>query len=118
MKYYVKRDDNGKVTGYQIAPGNGFEEALDDDHPDLLAYINGPLVPRSVTPLQARKALRQAGLYDTVMAWISQQSDEVQETWEYALEIRRDNPIIAAAADDLELTDEQVDALFIAAAEF
>jgi hypothetical protein len=115
---YVKRDDSGKVMGYQSAPGNGFDEALDDEHPDLLAYINGPFVPQSVTPLQARKALRQAGLYDAVMAWISQQSDEVQETWEYALEIRRDNPIIAAAAAELELTEQQVDDLFIAAAQY
>lgn len=113
---YVKRDDNGRVTGYQSHPGNGFDEALADDHPDLLAYIAGPIVPQSVTPLQARKALRQANLYDTVMAWIGQQSDEVQETWEYALEIRRDNPIIADVAAALELTEQQVDDLFILAA--
>lgn len=74
-------------------------------------------VPTSVTPLQARKALRAAGMLDVVNAWIAQQPEEVQEVWEYALTIERDNPTILAAAEALELTIEQLDALFVAAAQ-
>lgn len=75
-----------------------------------------PEVPRAVTPLQMRKALRQSGLAAAVGAYLTTTSDEVNEEWEYALEIQRDNALIAAAATALNKTDSEVDALFILAA--
>ena len=74
-------------------------------------------VPRSVTPLQARKALRAAGMLDTVNEWMAQQAEEVREIWEYALTIERDNPTLADAATAMGLTEEQMDALFVAASQ-
>ena len=74
-------------------------------------------VPESVTPLQARKALRKAGLLNTVNAFITTQSDEVQEAWEYCIAVYRNDPLISALQTELNLTDEQLDDLVRSAAE-
>jgi hypothetical protein len=76
-----------------------------------------PAVPQSVTPLQARKALIAAGILGTVETWIQDQSEDVRVAWEYASIVERDDPVIAAAATALDMTDAEVDALFIAAAQ-
>ena len=73
-------------------------------------------VPASITPLQARRALRAADLLDAVNGWIATQPDDAQEAWEYCIEVRRDSPLIAGAQEGLGLTDEQVDDLFRAGA--
>lgn len=72
-------------------------------------------VPQTVTPRQARLALLAAGLLDQADAAVAAADRATQIAWEFATEIRRDNPIIAAMAAHLSLTSEQVDALFIAA---
>jgi hypothetical protein len=78
-------------------------------------------VPETVTARQARLALLRAGLLDSVDAALAalpdpQERRAAQIEWEYATEIRRDSPLIAALAPLLGLTDEQVDDLFRAAA--
>lgn len=75
-----------------------------------------PAVPQRITPLQARKALRAAGLMAAVQAFIATQPDEVQDEWEYAITIERSNTTLTNAATALGLTEAQVDALFIAGA--
>lgn len=69
-------------------------------------------VPAHITPLQARKALREAGYKAAVDQYVAGLSEAEQEEWEYATAIYRDNPIIAAGATALGLTDDQVDDLF------
>lgn len=69
-------------------------------------------VPYSITPLQARRALRAAGLKAQVDAYIAALSAEDQEAWEFAITIHRDNAIIAGGAQLLGLTASQVDDLF------
>ena len=76
-----------------------------------------PAVPQTITPLQARRALRAAGLLHAVSTWIAAQPDHVQEAWEYCVEVRRDNALIAGAQAALGLTEAQIDALFRSAAE-
>jgi len=71
----------------------------------------------SVSPLQIRRALRQAGLFEAVSAFVSSADDDVQDAWEYATQIDRDNPLIVAAAQALSVTDAQVDDLFRKASE-
>jgi len=73
-------------------------------------------VPAAITPLQARRALRAADLLDAVNAWIATQPDDAQEAWEYYVEVRRDDALIAGAQKGLGLTPEQVDDLFRAGA--
>ncbi len=76
------------------------------------------VVPRSVTPLQMRKALRATGLKATVDAALSSSPEAVREEWEYATEILRDNATLAALAAALGKSDADLDALFQVAATF
>ena len=69
-----------------------------------------------ITPLQTRRALRAAGLLDTVEGWLSGQDVTVKEAWEYAIVFERLDPIVMAAATALGLTDAQIDDLFTVAA--
>jgi hypothetical protein len=72
--------------------------------------------PLTVTPLQARRALRAAGLLPTVNAWVAAQADEdIKDAWEYASIIERNGPLTTGAALALGLTDAQLDGLFLAA---
>ena len=70
----------------------------------------------SVSPLQIRRALRQAGLFDAVVAFVDSASDDVRDAWEYAVRIDRTDPLIAAAGQALGVTDAEVDDLFRLAA--
>lgn len=97
------RDDLVQPTQQQI-------EAVDTD----LIY-SGPV---SVTPRQARLALLGAGLLDQVEAAVVQAGGTTQITWEYATEIRRDDPLIESIGNALGLNEAQKDALFAAAATF
>lgn len=74
------------------------------------------IIPPSVTPLQMRKALRLSGLYESVQSYLATQDAEVNEEWEYATQIDRDNVLIATAAVLLGKTAEEVDDLFRLAA--
>jgi len=73
-------------------------------------------VPAEVPQWQARRALHAAGLLTAVEAAVAASSEDVKITWEYAPNIRRDSPMIAALAPVLGLTDAQLDDLFRAAA--
>jgi hypothetical protein len=61
----------------------------------------------------------QQGLLQQVEDMIAQSTDDVRITWEYALEFRRDDPLLAQLAANLTppLTSEQIDQFFIAAAQ-
>jgi len=72
-------------------------------------------VPVSVSPRQARIALNAAGLRQAVEDWVATQDQNIKDSWEFSLEIRRDDPLILAAAAALSLTEQQLDSLFIAA---
>lgn len=73
-------------------------------------------VPQSVTPRQVRLLLLKQGLLDQVEAMIAQQDQATKITWEFASEFRRDNPLLLALAQNLGLTQGQIDEFFIAAA--
>jgi uncharacterized protein YidB (DUF937 family) len=89
--------------------------------PDLIAELNQPEavaagVPAGVSPLQARRALIQAGLRQTVEDWIAMQPLDARDAWDYATQIRRDDSVLAAAAAALGLSDAEIDDLFTLAA--
>lgn len=75
------------------------------------------VVPETVTPRQVRLLLLGQGLLDQVEAMIATRDRASQITWEFALEFRRDDPLLAALATDLNLSPEQVDQFFIAASQ-
>jgi hypothetical protein len=74
------------------------------------------LVPSSVSPLQARRALRQQGLLDKVTAAVAAATPDLQDAWSYAGEIRRDSAALKQVATQLGLTSSAIDDLFRLAA--
>jgi len=72
-------------------------------------------VPNKVSMRQARLALHNAGLLSAADAFVQSLGGAAQIEWEYAQEIRRDHALVAALQAELQLTDEQIDQLFIAA---
>lgn len=76
-----------------------------------------PPVPYSVTPRQVRLLLLAQGLLASVEAMIAAQDEATRITWEYALEFRRDDPLLNQLAVNLGLTEDQIDQFFIAAAQ-
>jgi hypothetical protein len=78
-----------------------------------------PTVPDAVSMRQARLVLFGAGKLADVDAALagmpSPDKEAAQIEWEYATEVRRDSPLIAALAPALNMTEAQIDALFIEA---
>lgn len=119
-------------SGSIIAVIDGVEMIVPDDmgnrHRQMIAewealgntiapYVEPPEpVPQVVSMFQARAALINAGLYDTVDAAMQQAGGVNLIAWEYATEVRRDSPLVQAMAAELGLTNEQVDNLFRQAA--
>lgn len=69
-----------------------------------------------VTPRQARLALLDAGLLDTVEAAVSESDQAAKIAWEFATEIKRLDPLVVGLCASLGMDDESVDGLFAAAA--
>jgi hypothetical protein len=75
-------------------------------------------IPSQITLRQFRMALRRVGLFAQVEALktaeflTQQQRDDVFEFMEYSNFIERSHPLIAAFAPILNVTQEQVDAVF------
>jgi hypothetical protein len=78
---------------------------------------NAPVVPKSITPRQCRLVLMSQNLLATVEETIAGMDEPTRITWEYALEFRRDDPLLNALGQNLGLTDQQIDEFFIAAAQ-
>ncbi len=70
----------------------------------------------TVTRFQARAALHQAGLLDTVEAAVAGGDTITKLAWADALNFERNSPTIAALASAISLTPEQIDDLFRTAA--
>lgn len=77
-----------------------------------------PAVAESVTPWQAREALRLAGILAQVNAHIDGLGDDhaAYVAWHYAERIRRNSPFVETLAPTFGLSEAQLDALFVQAA--
>lgn len=76
--------------------------------------------PETITMRQARLALLGAGKLTTVDAAIAAmpgiEGEAARIEWEYAQEVRRDSPLIAALGPAIGLTESEIDGLFAAGA--
>ena len=109
--------------GHRARWSNGWAfEAIPQPAPEPEPPPPPPVViPQSVTMRQARLALLRAGLLDDVDAAIAAIPDPVQRKaaeieWEYAQTVDRNSPFTQQMAAGLNLTAEQLDALFTQAA--
>lgn len=84
--------------------------------PEAPEPVNG--VPQSVTRFQALAALHLAGHLPAVQATMTAPETPVlaKMAWDNALSFERTSPTVAAMAAALGMTDEDLDALFTAAA--
>jgi len=127
MNNALRKTAISKVTGLQVGFTDEFvvmengewralsaaENTAVDAEYDLL--YKDSLVPKVITPRQARLALLQATLLDEVELLLSNDK-AMQIWWEYSLEIERNHTHIEAMATALGLTAVQLDDLFILAA--
>lgn len=104
----------GEATGLKLiaADEHGAPVLVDTPTPDQV-------VPESVTMMQARLALLNAGRLNEAEAFINDMGGADGEAariqWQYATEVLRDWPLVAILAQQLGMTDEQLDHLFVAA---
>ena len=69
--------------------------------------------PKVVTMRQARLALLQSGLLQTVQDAITTGTDEAMKIeWEYATEVRRDWASLVTLTESLGMTSTELDSLF------
>ena len=93
---------------------NGYDVyVLGDVVPPLPQSDN--TVPQRVTPRQIRLALNNAGLRETVENSVANSDQNTKDWWEYALDIERNNPLIISMAATLNITEQQLDNLFVSA---
>ena len=107
--------DNG--TCFQITD-QIYTDWVDSGGVTIPADIPLVVIPQSVTRFQARAALHLAGLLQSVDAMMSDPSADMlaKLAWQDAQEFKRTSPTVLAMAKALNLTDKQVDDLFVQAA--
>lgn len=98
----------GQASGQEIAPNAEGRPVLSTPPPVTATA--------SVSPWQIRKAINSVGLRADVESAIKLADIEMQDAWQYALEFRRDNPLVANLSRLLDKSDAEIDALFELAA--
>lgn len=72
-------------------------------------------VPQSVSPRQIRQALTRAGLRASVEAAVAAGDQDTKDWYEFATFFERSNPVVAALGAALNVSDAQLDDLWILA---
>ncbi len=73
-------------------------------------------VPQRVEMAQARLALHESGYLSVVETAMAAMPKDAQIEWEFRTSVNRQSPLVAAMASLLQLTDAQMDELFVLAA--
>lgn len=71
-----------------------------------------PVIPSTVSMRQARLALLQSNLLETVNTAINQGGEADKITWEYATEVNRSDALVSNMAIALNLSESDLDNLF------
>lgn len=117
--FETERDDIRQPDWVICQPkedGSYFDYYNTDGTPNL-NYVPVKLieeVPQSITMRQARLYLLSLNLLDEVEVIVAQ-NRAWQIEWEYANEVLRTNQLIVAMQSSLNLTDEQLDSMFLEA---
>lgn len=128
------KNDLGIITSCRAYSGGQMDELISDlgeyysQYSSLIqsaiSNYNPPpsppvQVPYTVTPFQAKAAMLQAGIYQSVLDIIDNPSTSelTKLAWNNVTEFTRDSPLLNGIAATLGLTQEQVDELFITASQ-
>ena len=109
---------------FPLANGNAdyeeYKRWLELGNTPQAADVPAPQKITKVTMRQARLALLGAGKLPAVNAAIAAmpgaQGEAARIEWEYSQEVQRDRGLVSALSSQLGMTEEQLDALFTAAA--
>ena len=114
---WVAIEDNSTIERFNFTRAD-FPDAQPPALPEYVPVVVA--VPEVVTMRQARLALLGAGLLAQVNTAVANmpgaEGDAARIEWEYAQEVRRDSPLVAALSVALGLTDETLDNLYKVAA--
>ena len=116
MSYAIRND----LQGWRAI--DSADDVLEDEYYSDDPVDIGPAVtvPNSVTMRQARLALHAAGLLAGVEAALDALPEPPRTSarieWDYSSEVYRNKPFVVMLGQALDLTDEQIDDLFITAA--
>lgn len=90
--------------------------------PPLVTVSEQSEVPASVPMRNARLALSATGLLSTVQNYITnmtgQEGEEARIDWQFALNVRRDSPLVKEMTQALGKSEGEIDALFIKALDY
>jgi hypothetical protein len=119
--------DDGFAQMYTTSPnhiGECFEYSESHEDDTIVArigdsYINGKfitppivsIVPQSITRIQAMKAMKNIGIWETFKNVLASNQD-AQDEWDLATELRRDNEFVQMLIPALNLSNKQFDELF------
>ncbi|MBB4407105.1 hypothetical protein [Agrobacterium radiobacter] len=119
MGYYVQRVETGAIVGLYASFQEGFaEEFLEDDNPEVIAFLNPPEVLLPITKRQLRLTLVRNGIaLSTVEAAIASMpeglpKEEAKIEWDDASTFNRNHPTLLLIASALGMTEAQVDAMW------
>jgi hypothetical protein len=93
---------NSQVTSYTFSRVNGV----------VTQVLTLTAVPRSVSPRQIRLAMNTLGIRTICDNWVQAQSQDVQDSWDYATEIIENNPLILACMEGVGKTQADLTSLF------
>lgn len=107
---------NIEVTEEQwlIAINNGHNKVNQDGSTEYVALLVEIVIPTSITMRQCRLELLSQGVLDQVNTLLEGNAEALIE-WEYATTIERSNMLVTTIQNALNLTDEQVDEMFLSA---
>lgn len=113
----IDAPDMIEIDGLLDIAGHSYDPATGVFTPPAPPVVN--TVPQKVTAFQAKAALLHADLLDAVEAMMADPATPriVKLAWVETLHFERTSPTVAAMASSLNLTDAEVDALFVYAAE-
>lgn len=118
VRGYADGEEPGLPEGFVVMSNDELAAWIDEEKAMGWEPVRPDPIPASVTPWQMRRALNQLGLRAAVEAAVASADQDTKDGWDYALEIRRDNPLIAGMGAALGMTEAQLDDLFRLAATF
>lgn len=115
---WIQSEEAPQITGTQVAQWQNGWAVLDEYPQPPPAPV---IIPAVVTMAQARKALILGGIsiasVNTAIDGIVDATERelAQTDWEYSATVRRDSALVTSLGPILDLTDEQIDDLFLLA---
>lgn len=119
MKYFI--DSTGATFAFEDSDSDEFIakyskpdwQAIAELPPVVVPPVNP--VPASVSPRQIRQALTRFNVRDQVEAAVANGDQDLKDWWEFATVFERNHPMVVNMAVALGISEQDLDAIFMAA---